>query len=157
MLGYTALSFIIHTSDWHQFADSHISRGSVPTYLRCDGIFKYEFVANLPLSLPAKEFWKLDNIWGKLWARVWCLVFFDTRCRTKPLGMQASIFWCLSRAKICWEGCDRKGIQHKNGGWWRLALIVLMWWSPDRLSVHRRFGRFWSVLKVQWLVRKWHG
>jgi len=33
-----------------------ISQGSVVTQLRCGGIFKYEFVANLPLSLPVKEF-----------------------------------------------------------------------------------------------------
>jgi len=28
----------------------------------------------------------------------------------KSLGMQASIIWCLSKARINWEGCDRKGI-----------------------------------------------
>ena len=45
---------------------------------------------------------------------------------TKPLGMQASIVQCLSQARINWEGCDRKGIWHKNGVW-------LMW-------RHWRFG-----------------
>ena len=39
----------MHVSDSHQFSDIHISQGSVATYLRCGGIFKYEFVANLPL------------------------------------------------------------------------------------------------------------
>jgi len=24
--------------------------------------------------------------------------------------------WCLSQARINWEGCVRKGILHKNGG-----------------------------------------
>ena len=33
-----------------------ISQGSVATRLRCGGIFKYHFVANLQLSLPVKEF-----------------------------------------------------------------------------------------------------
>jgi len=33
-----------------------ISQDSVATQLRCGGIFKYEFVANLPLSLQVKEF-----------------------------------------------------------------------------------------------------
>jgi len=28
----------------------------VATYLRCGGIFKYEFVANLPLTLSVIEF-----------------------------------------------------------------------------------------------------
>jgi len=31
-----------------------ISQGSVATYFRCSGAFKYDFVANLPLSLPSK-------------------------------------------------------------------------------------------------------
>jgi len=34
----------------------NISQGSVATYLRCGGITEQEFVANLPLSLPAKNF-----------------------------------------------------------------------------------------------------
>jgi len=33
-----------------------------------------------------------------------------------PPGMQASIIWCLSYARINWEGCARKGIRCKNGG-----------------------------------------
>jgi len=45
----------IHISDCCQFSGIHISQGSVATYLRCGGILKYEFVANSPLSLPAKN------------------------------------------------------------------------------------------------------
>jgi len=45
----------MHISDCCQFSDIHISQGSVATYLRCGGIFKYQFVANLPVSLPVKE------------------------------------------------------------------------------------------------------
>jgi len=33
-----------------------ISHGSVATRLRCGGIFKYELVANLPVSQTVKEF-----------------------------------------------------------------------------------------------------
>ena len=33
-----------------------ISQGSVATRLRYGGIFKYELVANLPVSQPVKEF-----------------------------------------------------------------------------------------------------
>jgi len=59
MLDYTTFSFIIkpfiiHISDFHQFSDINISQGSVATHLRCGGIFKYEFVANLPESLIEK-------------------------------------------------------------------------------------------------------
>jgi len=38
------------------FLNIDISQGSVSTRLRCGGIFKYQFVANLPLSLSVKEF-----------------------------------------------------------------------------------------------------
>jgi len=37
------------------FLNTDISQGSVATYLRCGVIFKYEFVANLSLSLSVKE------------------------------------------------------------------------------------------------------
>jgi len=51
-------------SDCRQFSDSHISQGSVATYVRCGGVFRYDYVANLPLSLSAKEFRKSVNISG---------------------------------------------------------------------------------------------
>ena len=38
------------------FLNIDISQGSVVTRLRCGGIFKHELVANLPVSLPVKEF-----------------------------------------------------------------------------------------------------
>ena len=37
------------------FVNIDISQGSVATRLMCGGIFKYELVANLPVSLPVKE------------------------------------------------------------------------------------------------------
>ena len=42
----------MHISDCCQFSGIHISQGRVATYLRCGGIVKYEFVANLSVSLP---------------------------------------------------------------------------------------------------------
>jgi len=47
-----------------------ISQGSVATHSTCGGIFKYEFVANLPQSLPVKEFRISLKYVGKLWAKV---------------------------------------------------------------------------------------
>jgi len=38
------------------FLNIDISQGSVAKRLRCGGIFKYGLVANLPVSLPVKEF-----------------------------------------------------------------------------------------------------
>jgi len=46
----------IHISDCRQFSDIHISQGSVETCLGCGGIVKFDSVANLPVSLPVKEF-----------------------------------------------------------------------------------------------------
>ena len=70
----------MHISDCCQFSDIHISQGSVATYLKCGGIFKYEFVANLPMSLPVKEFWKSVNIWGSYGQQFSVLFFFETQC-----------------------------------------------------------------------------
>ena len=54
----------INISDCRQFSDSHISQGSVATYVRCGGILRHDYVANLQLSLSAKEFRKSVNISG---------------------------------------------------------------------------------------------
>jgi len=43
--------------------DVNVSHGSVASRLRCGGIFHNGFIANLPLSLSVKEFWKSVNIW----------------------------------------------------------------------------------------------
>jgi len=57
------------------FLNIDILQGSVATRLRCGAIFKYEFVANLPLSLSAKEFRKLVNTWGSYWQEFNVLFF----------------------------------------------------------------------------------
>ena len=46
----------MHISDCRQFSDIYISQGSVETCLGCGGIVKFDFVANLPMSLQVKEF-----------------------------------------------------------------------------------------------------
>ena len=61
------------------FLNTYISQGSVATYLRCGGIFKYDFVANLPASLPVKNFENrltFAEVMGK--SLVSC--FFETQC-----------------------------------------------------------------------------
>ena len=84
MFGCAILWFIINHNayaDCCQFSDIHISQGSVATYLRCGGIFKYEFVADLPVSLPVKEFWKSVNIWGS-YGQKFSVLFFLRQCIT---------------------------------------------------------------------------
>ena len=63
------------------FLNIDISQGSVATRLRCGGIFKYELVANLPVSLPVKEFRKSVNIWGSYGQEFGVLFFSETQCR----------------------------------------------------------------------------
>jgi len=50
-----------HGHFWH----IDISQGSVAAQLRFGGKLKYEFVANLPLSLLMKEFWKHFGSYGQ--------------------------------------------------------------------------------------------
>jgi len=68
----------MHISDYRQFSDIHISQGNVATCLRYGGIFKHGFVANLPLSLLAKNVCKLVNIWGR-YGQEFSVLFFDSR------------------------------------------------------------------------------
>ena len=42
--------------EYSDFLNIDISQCTVATHLKCGGIFKYELVANLPVSLPVKEF-----------------------------------------------------------------------------------------------------
>ena len=73
----------MHISEYRQFSDILISQGSVTTYLRCGGILKHDFVANLPLSLSAKFFWKSVNIWGSYVQEFLMSCFFDSRCQNR--------------------------------------------------------------------------
>jgi len=45
----------MHISDCRQFSDIHISQDNVATYFMFDGMSRYNFVANLPVSVPVKE------------------------------------------------------------------------------------------------------
>ena len=67
----------IHISDCRQFSDIHNSQGSVATHLRCGGIFKYESVANLPLSPWAKFFFENRSIFGEVIGKRLVSCFFD--------------------------------------------------------------------------------
>ena len=67
------------------FLNIDISQGSVATRLRCGGIFKYELVANLPVSLPVKEFWKSVNIWGSYGQKFGVLFFSETQCTSNTM------------------------------------------------------------------------
>jgi len=56
--------------------------GVKTTCLMCVGIFKCEFVANISLSLPAKELWKSVNVWESF-GQEFSVLFFDSQCSYK--------------------------------------------------------------------------
>jgi len=51
------------------FSYIYILQGSVATQLRCGGVFSIPFIANCPLSVPVREFWKSFNIRRRYWQR----------------------------------------------------------------------------------------
>jgi len=53
VLGSRLLQSLLEDGD---FFNIDVSQCSVATQLRCGKIFKYNFVANLPLSLTVKKF-----------------------------------------------------------------------------------------------------
>jgi len=86
----------------------------VATYLRYGETCKYEFVANLSLSLSAKEFRKSVSIWGS-YGQEFSILFFDSRCSRGVVGRRPPtfidrvdadasrtppLFWTEIRAKI---------------------------------------------------------
>jgi len=50
----------------------------------------------------------------------------------KATGYTSQHIWCLSQAKIIWDGCVRKGIRHKNGGMVEVGSPI----SLDGVAVH---------------------
>ena len=62
-----------------QFLNTEISQGSVAKRLRCGGMFNDDFIANLLLSLPVKEFWKLVSIWPS-YGQKSSVLFFGSQC-----------------------------------------------------------------------------
>ena len=90
------------------FLNIDISQGIVATRLRCGGIFKYELVANLPVSLPVKEFWKSVNISGSYGQEFGVLFFSETQCIL----------------------CMNNQILELPGGLTLVFAVYLIWWIP---------------------------
>jgi len=53
-------------------------------------------------------------------------------CENQATEYASQHIWCLSQARINWEGCARKGIRRKNGGDGRGGTPI----SLDGLAVH---------------------
>ena len=138
----------MYISDCCQFCDIRISQGSVATYFRCGGIFKYEFVANLPLSLPVKEFWKSVNIWGSYGQEFGVLFFlrhsvYETVARP---SVRLSV-----RVSVCLSHIIRPPHAHAAGSllWGRRAEDI------DRLLHDRRAAATASSVTLSAGVGSW--
>ena len=77
------------------FLNTDISPGSVATRLECGGVFVYDFVKKFPTESNSERILKIGQYLVKLWARVRCLVFFDSRC---------SVILCLTVWHIVLDG-----------------------------------------------------
>jgi len=53
--------------------------------------------------------------------------------KKQATGYASQHIWCLSQARINWDGCGRKGIRHKNGGWWRWVADQSGWSGASRI------------------------
>ena len=95
------------------------------TYFRCDGIFKHEFVANLSLSLPVKEFQKSVNIW-RSYGQEFSVLFFLTHSvygLTSILhSVRVSLTLLLFNAHKC---CQHPTVLHQRNLLRRLHELVI--------------------------------
>ena len=61
--------FIHSGLEYGNFLNTDISQGSAVTQLRCDGIINEDFVANLLMNLPVKEF-ENQSTFGKVIGKI---------------------------------------------------------------------------------------
>ena len=72
---------------------------SVVTRLGCGGVFKYDCY-KFPTESNSERMLIIGEYLVKLWARVWCLVFFDSQCRTQyivcgALTHNTDVYWIV--------------------------------------------------------------
>jgi len=60
------------------------------------------------------------------------IILFSIIIWYQATGYASQHIWCLSQARINWEGCARQGIRHKNGGDCRDGAPI----SVDGVAVH---------------------
>jgi len=71
---------LLHSGLGHRnFLNNDISQGSVATRLRCGGIVSDDFVADLLVNLPVKEFLKNQSIFGEVMGKI-TVARFWTQC-----------------------------------------------------------------------------
>jgi len=77
----------------------------------------------------------MSNAWS-VWRQT--CGYFPIHCHTivyQATGYASQHIWCLSQARINWEGCARKGILHKNGGYGRGGGHQLVWMGWQSIQI----------------------
>jgi len=69
----------------------------------------HELVANLPVSLPVKEFWKSVNIWGS-YGQEFDVLFFETQC---TYCRYFWYHWPRGPPLLCWFQLPQAGLHQK--------------------------------------------
>ena len=121
------------------FLNIDISLSSVATCLRWDGIFKYELVANLPVSLPVKEFWKSINTWGS-YGQEFGVLFFLRHC----------IFIRHQVRNIRHNTAARNVVSASHSHTWSVLLsinVTLPETERHQLEVRSSFQNHWKIPK----------
>ena len=78
--------------------------------------------------------------------------------RWQATGYASQHIWCLSQARINWEGCGRKGIRRKNGADGGGSLISLDGVAPiwnvrvSAFALHHKVQKIFSWHWLNWVV-----
>jgi len=148
--------------EYGNFLNTDISQGSVVTELRYDGIVNDDFVANLLMNLPLKEFWKSVNIWQSYgqyysglffyWLTVyilfsWIIVAVSKLCAFQLLQL-ATIhrWWCSETVNHTADASALSCLPNHPQEHRRKAL----WGYPDVSRSHSRSVCWWSDIVAHW-------
>ena len=112
-------------------------KSSVATQLKRDGIFKYELVANLPLSRQWKHF---ENrlTFGEVVGKSLVSCFFDSQCSVATL----SVVLCTQ-------------IEHRPGPWWRKHNMGCHDWLGQGFTSRVVHGLGWVGSTVAKVLKIW--
>ena len=122
-------------------------------------MFHNDFIANLPLSLPVKEFWKSVNIW-RSYRQKYSGVFFDSQCTLHKYAI--SSVWpnnnCVRSQPLTYSvniHCVRKKVTPTEC---EIEMLSLNTSCPDFVSlIPKYFVRKWqnSVSSVSTVTLHW--
>ena len=148
------------------FLNTDISQGSVATRLVCGGVFVHNCY-KFPTESNSQRILKIGQYLVKLWARVRCLVFFDSRCSAADITtpLDASLLPPLPWPFVT-SDMTRLGVGHATC----VFLMCRQWADKPRFlktvvtvmlirkAITKRFLRltFWlvvSLLILIWAIR----